>query len=484
MFDISTIPIVTISYNSPDLILNLLNSIRKFYSNRIYVIDGSDSDNAHKIKEISLAFDGVHFEGFEYNIHHGPGMAWAIQNLALSGPVLFIDSDMRATENGFIEDLYSNLQTHLYGVGYVIHINRDGFTITEGIDDSSVRYLHPALMLCNIEVMRQWPMHIKHGAPMTDTMVSLHDQGRSDLLLNIEWVGDVSDNLVENPRFLIHEMRGTVKRTGSYNLDEWLIGVVAKRNKDLTHKANVITPNSQEAKMNNHQSGILLDFFENHNHRMIHKWMHYFEIYERHFDKFRSKPLNLMEFGVLHGGSLQMWKYYFGKESTIFGIDINPRCADLVEDQIQIHIANQEDRDSLRSLCQSLPKMDIIIDDGGHTMQQQVITFEETWNQLKVGGIYLCEDLHTSYWPAFGGGFRLPHTFIEYSKQIIDQLHAWHSPDGQLTVDSMTQNTFAIHYYNSIVVIEKRAITPPIARMKGMPSFPLDPAEQIVFDRG
>ena len=484
--DISTIPIVTVSYNAPDLIFNLLSSIRQFYANPIYVIDGSDADNATKVNEVSRAFDNVHFHGFDYNIHHGPGMAWAIQNLPFSGPVLFIDSDMRATENGFIEDLYGHLEPHLYGVGYVIYVNRDGFTITEGIDDSSVRYLHPALMLCNIEVMREWPIPIKHGAPMTDTMVRLHDEGRSDLLLNIEWVGEVADNLIESPRFLLHEMRGTVKRTGSYNLDEWLQGVIAKRNAALNNSISTTTSNPQEFTMNDitPKHGILLDFFENHNHRMIHKWMHYFEIYERHFDRFRNKPINLMEFGVLHGGSLQMWKHYFGKESAIFGIDINPRCKELAEDQIQIHLADQEDRSSIRSLCQSLPQMDIIIDDGGHTMQQQVITFEETWNQLKVGGIYLCEDLHTSYWPAFGGGLRLPHTFIEYSKQIIDQLHAWHSPDGQLIVDTITKNTFAIHYYNSIVVIEKRTIMSPSARMKGVPSFPLDPAEKIVYDRG
>ena len=103
--DISTIPIVTVSYNAPDLIFNLLSSIRQFYANPIYVIDGSDADNAKKVNEVSLAFDNVHFHGFDYNIHHGPGMAWAIQNLPFSGPVLFIDSDMRATENGFIEDL-------------------------------------------------------------------------------------------------------------------------------------------------------------------------------------------------------------------------------------------------------------------------------------------------------------------------------------------------------------------------------------------
>jgi predicted O-methyltransferase YrrM len=229
---------------------------------------------------------------------------------------------------------------------------------------------------------------------------------------------------------------------------------------------------------------VLLDFFENKPHRMIHKWMHYFEIYERHFAKFRGKPMSMLEFGVLHGGSLQMWKYYFGKEARIYGADINPRCAELAEEQIEILLADQEDRESLRAICRKLPPFDIILDDGGHTMKQQVITFEETWNHLKEGGIYLCEDLHTSYWPAFGGGFRLPHTFVEYTKQLIDQLNAWYSQEPQLQVEEHTRSTFAVHYYDSIVVIEKRAISQPYARMKGTPSFPLEPAEQAVYNRG
>jgi hypothetical protein len=236
--------------------------------------------------------------------------------------------------------------------------------------------------------------------------------------------------------------------------------------------------------MEQNNGSVLLDFFENHEHRMIHKWMHYFEIYERHFAAFRGKPMSLVEFGVLHGGSLQMWKHYFGQQAQIYGVDINPRCAELAEERIAILLGNQEDRESLRGICRTLPKFDIIIDDGGHTMLQQKTTFEEMWGQLKDGGIYLCEDVLTSYWPAFGGGYRHPGNFIEYTKSMIDQLHAWHSPDPALQVNDFTRSAFALHYYDSIVVIEKRPMTPPQVRMKGKPSFPLEAAEQEVFNRG
>jgi predicted O-methyltransferase YrrM len=212
--------------------------------------------------------------------------------------------------------------------------------------------------------------------------------------------------------------------------------------------------------------------------------MHYFEIYERHFAKFRNKPISLLEFGVLHGGSLQMWKYYFGPEAKIYGADINPRCAELAEENISILLADQESRDSLQNICKTLPPFDIIIDDGGHTMLQQTTTFEEMWGQLKEGGVYLVEDMLTSYWPAFGGGHKNPVNFVEYTKKLIDQLHAWHSAESSLVVDGFTRTAFAMHYYDSVLVIEKRAMQAPAVRMKGKPSFPLAPAEQAVYDRG
>ncbi|MES2351589.1 MAG: class I SAM-dependent methyltransferase [Pseudomonadota bacterium] len=237
--------------------------------------------------------------------------------------------------------------------------------------------------------------------------------------------------------------------------------------------------------MTQNDGSTLIDFFENHEHRMIHKWMHYFEIYERHFHQFRGKDMTMLEFGVLHGGSLQMWKHYFGEGAKITGVDINPRCAELAEERIDIIVGDQEDRNSLRGIVANRPQFDIIIDDGGHTMTQQITTFQELWFHLKDGGVYLCEDTHTSYWPGFfGGGYRQPGTFIEYTKSLLDQLTAWHSHDPALQPNEFTRSCFAVHYYDSMVFFEKRAVPQPHARMKGTPSFPLEPAEQAVYDRG
>jgi cephalosporin hydroxylase len=81
-------------------------------------------------------------------------------------------------------------------------------------------------------------------------------------------------------------------------------------------------------------------YFNNNNHKYIDKWLHYLDIYHRHFERFRGKPVTVLEIGVYHGGSLQMWKEYFGVHANIIGIDINPICKELEEENIKIYIGS------------------------------------------------------------------------------------------------------------------------------------------------
>jgi hypothetical protein len=209
-------------------------------------------------------------------------------------------------------------------------------------------------------------------------------------------------------------------------------------------------------------------YFASNTGRVIHKWHHYFDIYDRHFSRFRGRPITVVEIGVYKGGSLQMWKQYFGPHAHIVGIDIDPSCISFTEEQIEIVIGNQEDRGFLRSLRERLPAIDILIDDGGHTMKQQIVTFEELFPHVASEGVYLCEDLHTSYWKEYGGGYRRAGSFIEYSKHFIDRLNAWHArrvgwPFGRkLEVSDFTKSVDSLHFYDSVLVIEKRPRTKPV----------------------
>jgi hypothetical protein len=206
--------------------------------------------------------------------------------------------------------------------------------------------------------------------------------------------------------------------------------------------------------------------------RLIHKWTHYFEIYERHFARFRGQAIHLVEFGVSQGGSLQMWRHYFGAAAQLYGVDINPNCQQFEEPGVRIFIGDQADRSFLRDLAQKLPPIDILIDDGGHTMEQQIATFEELFPKVSPNGVYLCEDLHTSYWHRWGGGYRRPGSFIEYSKNWIDDLHAWHSRQPRrFKVTDFTRSAHSLHYYDSVLVVEKRPMQPPTNERTGEALF-------------
>lgn len=212
----------------------------------------------------------------------------------------------------------------------------------------------------------------------------------------------------------------------------------------------------------------LESYFYNNRGRLIDKWIHYFEIYDRHLSRYRNTDVHVVEFGVFKGGSLQMWKHYFGPHAHIYGVDINEECKQFEEEQVQIHIGDQENREFLRDLAQHIPRIDILIDDGGHTMKQQIATFEELYPLIAEDGIYIGEDLHTSYWPAYGGGLRKKGSFIEFSKRMIDRLNAWHYYErNPESLDRIAKTTYSLHYYDSVLVVEKRPISPPSRMQTG-----------------
>lgn len=204
--------------------------------------------------------------------------------------------------------------------------------------------------------------------------------------------------------------------------------------------------------------GDLMKFWLFEEHRCIDKWAHYFPIYERWFSPYRGKDIVFVEVGVQNGGSAQMWKYYFGKQAEIIGVDIDERCRQFADEQITIEIGSQEDVDFWTAFKQRYPRVDILLDDGGHTMNQQITTFREMFPHIKDGGLYMCEDCHTSYvdggdWP--GGGLKREGTFIEFMKNIIDELNAnW--TGKALSPTYNTLNMGGLHFYDSVVVAEKK----------------------------
>lgn len=213
-------------------------------------------------------------------------------------------------------------------------------------------------------------------------------------------------------------------------------------------------------------------YFESGPERLLHKWVHYFDVYHRHLAPYRGRDLTLVEFGVFHGGSLRMWRDYFGGRARIIGVDIDPRCAQLAEPGTEVVIGDQEDRGFLARLRDRVGPIDVVIDDGGHTMGQQIATLEELWPAVRDGGLYIVEDLHTSYWEEFGGGWRQPGTFVEYAKDLVDEMHTWHTRERGHQPSAWTRSIAAMHVYESVIVLDKAAVPEPVVRRMGEPVFP------------
>ncbi len=128
--------------------------------------------------------------------------------------------------------------------------------------------------------------------------------------------------------------------------------------------------------------------FKAHKGRQIDKWRHYFYIYEKHFAPYVGKPVKVLEIGVDHGGSLQLWKAYFGLHAQIMGIDIDVRCCAYEEDQIEIFHTNQRNPPNWI-------EWDIVIDDGSHVKSDQEASFKALWPRVQ--GVYLIEDCHGGF---------------------------------------------------------------------------------------
>ena len=207
--------------------------------------------------------------------------------------------------------------------------------------------------------------------------------------------------------------------------------------------------------MSKMSEGFLHKYFLNNGHKRLHKWVHYFDIYERHFERFRGTSPVMLEIGVHGGGSLAMWKEYLGPGSKIIGIDINPKCKQHEADGIEVFIGSQDDPSIIDQIFSKYPEIDILLDDGSHVMHHMISSFELIYHRLKSEGVYMVEDTHTCYWKNYGGGVGREGSFMEFVKQKMDELNAVHTKEV-LPVTDFTRSTDFIACYDSVVAFEKR----------------------------
>jgi hypothetical protein len=185
----------------------------------------------------------------------------------------------------------------------------------------------------------------------------------------------------------------------------------------------------------------------------IWKWDHYFDIYHRHLAKFRNSECHIMEVGIYSGGSLGMWRNYFGDKAHIYGADIEPACKVYEQDGVRVFIGDQADHSFWRKVKEEVPRLDVLIDDGGHLAHQQIVTLEEMLPHLQADGVYICEDVH-----------RARNHFLLYVNGMTHGLHETKAVDDfqnserrlSSPVSDFQASVGSIHHYPFVTVIEKR----------------------------
>lgn len=214
------------------------------------------------------------------------------------------------------------------------------------------------------------------------------------------------------------------------------------------------TDNIQEAVASvSSSTNPLWEYFQNHNEgHGIWKWEHYFDVYHRHFARFIGHKVNVLEIGIHSGGSLEMWRSYFGEQSHIYGVDIEAACKAYENDHVSVFLGDQADRAFWSNFRKSAEGIDILIDDGGHTPEQQQIALEEMLPNLRPGGVYLCEDVHGRF-----------NRFCAFATGLVHELNGMNCISDsplQSSVSRFQSSIHSIHFYPYLVVIEKHRVPP------------------------
>ena len=137
------------------------------------------------------------------------------------------------------------------------------------------------------------------------------------------------------------------------------------------------------------------------------------DIYPMYLDSRRFEELKILEIGVFKGGFTRALKEYC-PNSTIIGVDVDEYSE---TEGLNVKYGTQSDRKFMKKICKDYGPFDIVIDDGGHRWQDQLISQEVIWGRMCTGGLYFIEDLI----PRFSGHILFNHirnTFLSVEEFV------------------------------------------------------------------
>lgn len=176
----------------------------------------------------------------------------------------------------------------------------------------------------------------------------------------------------------------------------------------------------------------------------------YTELYERLLFQWKNDPITIFEIGIADGGSLAMWQTYF-PNARIFAVDIldksrfnNPRVTTLV--------ADQANRDQLQAaIAAAGSDIDVLIDDGGHTMEQQQVSLGFLFKYVRPGGYYIIEDVHTSL-PALWKGYGVAGNGANTTLRMLENFLRSASPSIRSRYMLDAEMTYLTEHIESVIL--------------------------------
>jgi hypothetical protein len=195
------------------------------------------------------------------------------------------------------------------------------------------------------------------------------------------------------------------------------------------------------------------DKLKNHGYQRVYPWF---------LSHFKKSPINLLEIGVADSESIELWKNYF-ENVNLFVIDILP--IEINDKNVKVFQVDQSKENELEQFALNVnAKFDIIIDDGSHVPDHQLLTLKTLWNNLKQGGVYIIEDIETSYWgKSFIYGYKFnsnKSNTVNVLQNAINYINSKFLLNFNIRKSSLYDNIFnsveSITYgHNCIVLIKK-----------------------------
>jgi hypothetical protein len=200
----------------------------------------------------------------------------------------------------------------------------------------------------------------------------------------------------------------------------------------------------------------------------------YDRVYTPLFEPLRAQPIRFVEIGVHEGKSMKAWQAFFSAGSHVFGIgygnwqqDFNTKCHAAKEtatldlsSQCDLYRGDQSNITFLRAFLQdSGGRFDIVVDDGSHLPNHQRITFETLWPTVVSGGLYIIEDVETSYWASwahiYGYSMKGQRSFVTHMQTVAHAINREFT-HGRSPLPDLYSDVSTITFAQNLIVLRKQ----------------------------